>query len=205
MVNSYSRINIENENERISYKRIRSSNEKLTYCSLIDLKRVMINPDLKAIIACDSAEKLEYARRLIEKEDMRRVEVTPTVHYNDEISLKAEFELTSIVREGTVTQPPTIGNRSVSSSIRLRDGETTLIAGLIKTQERHSRSGIPGISQLPVLGHIFASNQDGDDQTDIVLTMTPHIVRIAEIGEEERRAIWMGTAKTMRISEEPPP
>ncbi len=306
--------------------------------SMVDLKRIMINPDLKAITVCDSAEKLEYARRLIEKEDMRRaevvvdmeilefnrnrlrqygldfssyavagavalepvtqlpsgslirghmldnielsdilfsipsvvfrllrtdtrtrliarpqlrtadgekieikigekvpipvttfvpysgggvnnqaitsfqmtdiglrVEVTPTIHYNDEISLKAEFELTSIVREGTVTQPPTIGNRSVSSSIRLRDGETTLIAGLIKTQERHSRSGIPGISQLPVLGHIFASNQDGDDQTDIVLTMTPHIVRIAEIGEEERRAIWMGTAKTMRISEEPPP
>ncbi|MEW6366139.1 MAG: secretin N-terminal domain-containing protein [Acidobacteriota bacterium] len=305
--------------------------------SMVDLNRVMVNPELKAITIKDSAEKLEFARRLIEKEDMRRAEVvvdmeilefnrnrlrqygldfssyavggaialepvtkfpeaslirghmlghielsdiifsipsviyrllrtdthtrliarpqlraaesetaaikigdrvpvpvttfvpvagggvndqpitsfqyvdiglsielTPEVHYNGEVSLKCKFELTSIVREGTATLPPTIGNRTVTSTIRLKDGETTLIAGLIRDEERRSRSGLPGISDLPVLGHLLASNQETRDQTDLVFTMTPHIVRLAEVGEEERRPIWVGTEKQLRISEEPP-
>lgn len=133
------------------------------------------------------------------------IEITPEVHYNEEITLKGHFELTSIVREGTVNLPPTIGNRVVETTIRLKDGESTIIAGLIKDEERRSRSGLPGISSLPVLGHLFASNQDSGNQTDLVLTVTPHIVRMAEFSEDERRALWVGTERQMRISDEPPP
>ncbi|MEW6364569.1 MAG: hypothetical protein AB1714_08005 [Acidobacteriota bacterium] len=133
------------------------------------------------------------------------IELTPTAYYNEEVALKLKFDLTNIIREGTVTQPPTLGNRSVTSTIRLKDGETTLIAGLIRDEERKSRSGLPGVSQIPVLGHLFASNQDGNARTDILVTLTPHIVRMAQVTEEERRGVWVGTEKTLRISDEPPP
>lgn len=133
------------------------------------------------------------------------VEIKPTVHLDQEVTLKAKFELTSIVREGTVNLPPTMGNRSFQTTIRLKDGETTLIAGLIKEEERQSRSGLPGLMNLPVLGHLFGANQQSSNQTDIAFTITPHIVRMAEIGEQEMRPVWAGTEKVLRISDEPPP
>ena len=133
------------------------------------------------------------------------IEITPDVHLNDEVTLSVKFEVSSVIREGTTVQPPTLGNRSLSSTIRLKDGETTVIAGLIRDEERRSRSGLPGISNLPILGHLLSSNQDSGTQTDIVMTLTPHIVCMAEIGEEERKSVWMGTERRLQISDEPPP
>ncbi|MCP4152245.1 MAG: hypothetical protein GY757_31190, partial [bacterium] len=77
------------------------------------------------------------------------ITITPYVHHNGEISLELDFKLTFITSAGTSTLPPTVGNRSVKTRIRLRDGETGIMAGLLRDSERKSKKGFPGLSQLP--------------------------------------------------------
>jgi general secretion pathway protein D len=82
---------------------------------------------------------------------------------------------------------PTFGNREITTTIRLRDGETNLLAGLIRDDERTSMEGIPGLSDVPVVGHLFARNHKDTVQTDIVLTLTPHIIRVLDLSADDLR------------------
>ena len=83
---------------------------------------------------------------------------------------------------------PTFGNRSITTTIRLRDGETNILAGLIRDREREVMAGIPGLSDLPFIGRLFARNQRETQETDIVLTLTPRIIRVLDLEEEDLRA-----------------
>ena len=76
--------------------------------------------------------------------------------------------------------------------IRLRDGETNMLAGLIRDDERRSLDGIPGLSDLPVVGRLFAHTQRTTDQTDIILTLTPHIIRVLDLTEADLRPFRVG-------------
>src|SRR5262249_50330371 len=105
------------------------------------------------------------------------IDVTPRVHHNREITLTMRFELTSITVPGVGTTPPTIGNRTVNTVIRLKDGETNLLAGLLRRDERKSLRGVPGIIKVPFLRDLFAANDKGLQEKDIVFTITPHILR----------------------------
>ena len=82
---------------------------------------------------------------------------------------------------------PTFGNREITTSIRLRDGETNLLAGLIRDDERMLMEGIPGLSDVPVVGRLFARNRKETNQTDVVLTLTPHIIRVLDLSEDDLR------------------
>ena len=82
---------------------------------------------------------------------------------------------------------PTFGNRSVLTTVRLKDGETNIIAGLIRDTERTVMNGIPGISDLPIIGRLFGRNKRETQETDIVLTLTPHIVRVLDLTDEDLR------------------
>jgi general secretion pathway protein D len=87
---------------------------------------------------------------------------------------------------------PTIGNREISTIIRLRDGETNMLAGLIREDERRVVDGIPGLSDIPAIGRLFAHSRVDTSQTDIVLTLTPHIVRLLDVTAEDLRAFRVG-------------
>ena len=76
--------------------------------------------------------------------------------------------------------------------IRLRDGETNMLAGLIRDDERRMLDGIPGLSDLPVVGRLFAHNKTETNQTDIILTLTPHIIRVLDVNEADLRAFRVG-------------
>jgi general secretion pathway protein D len=76
--------------------------------------------------------------------------------------------------------------------IRLRDGETNMLAGLIRDDERRSVDGIPGLSDIPGVGRLFAHTQKTASQTDIVLTLTPHIIRVLDLDEADLRAFRVG-------------
>ena len=93
---------------------------------------------------------------------------------------------------------PTFGNREINTTIRLKDGETNMLAGLIRDEERTTLAGIPGLSDLPLIGHLFASNHKETQQTDIVLTLTPHIVRVLDLTEEDLRPFRMGRDSVTR-------
>lgn len=127
------------------------------------------------------------------------VNITPHVHHNGEISLELDFKLTFITSPGTNTVPPTIGNRTVVTKIRLKDGETGIMAGLLRDSERRSKKGFPGLSRIPLLGELFSSNLKQVGQTDIILRVTPYILRMPDIREEDLLPIESGTESNIRL------
>jgi general secretion pathway protein D len=139
------------------------------------------------------------------------IDIAPRTHHDAEVSLALKVLVSSISGTG-FGGLPTFGNREISTVIRLRDGETNLLAGLIRDDERRVAEGIPGLSDLPVLGHIFAHNRRETQETDIVLTLTPHIVRILELSEDDLRPFRVGRGAggtggviDLPIPIEPPP
>lgn len=120
-----------------------------------------------------------------------QIEVTPRVHHNREVSLELKVEVSSI---GATTQSgqPTIGNREIQTVIRLKDGQTSMLAGLFKTISSESNTGVPGLSDIPFLKRILGKSQIDEKEDDIILTITPHIVRIPNIVEEDLESIYLG-------------
>jgi general secretion pathway protein D len=119
------------------------------------------------------------------------IDITPRTHHNDDVSLALKVEVSSISGEG-FGGLPTFGNRSITTVIRLRDGETNVLAGLIRDDERRVLAGVPGLSDLPVVGRLFAHNRKETQQTDILLTLTPHVVRVLDLSEEDLRPFRVG-------------
>ena len=108
------------------------------------------------------------------------IDITPRTHHDDEVSLAIKIQVSSISGSG-FGDLPTFGNRAISTVIRLKDGETNMLAGLIRDDERRVMSGIPGLSDLPLIGPLFANNRRESQETDIVLTLTPRIVRVLNL------------------------
>ncbi len=119
------------------------------------------------------------------------IDITPRMHHDDDVSLAVKIEVSSISGSG-FGGLPTFGNRSIATVIRLRDGETNMLAGLIRDEERKIVSGIPGLSDIPVIGRIFAFNRIETQETDIILTLTPHIVRVLDLTAADVRAFRVG-------------
>ena len=129
------------------------------------------------------------------------IDITPRVHHDGEVTLALKLEISQV---GPLFQNlPTFNSRTVSSQIRLKDGETNIIAGLINDSERHSLTGIPGIASLPIVGRLFAHNHDEATQTDIVMTLTPHIIRRTQFTEEDLRSFSVGGETSPLIFEVP--
>lgn len=115
------------------------------------------------------------------------IDILPRLHHDDQVTLNLKIEVSSVAGEG-FQGLPTFGNRAVSTTIRLRDGETNILAGLIRDDERTVLNGVPGLSDLPIIGRLFARNERRTKETDIVITMTPHIVRVLDLTEEDLEA-----------------
>ena len=114
------------------------------------------------------------------------IDITPRTHHDDEVSLALKVSVSNISGVG-FGNLPTFGNREISTVIRLHDGETNMLAGLIRDDERRSLEGVPGLSDLPLIGRLFAFNHKESQQTDIILTLTPRIIRVLELTEADLR------------------
>jgi general secretion pathway protein D len=119
------------------------------------------------------------------------IDITPRTHHDDEVTLALRVSLSSISGVGFANLP-TFGNREIATTIRLKDGETNMLAGLIRDEERSVMAGIPGLSDIPLVGRLFASNHKETQQTDIILTLTPHIVRVLDLTEGDLRPFRLG-------------
>jgi general secretion pathway protein D len=104
------------------------------------------------------------------------ITVKPKIHLDKEITLEIEVKITNIAGTGFASIP-IIGNREIKNIIRLKDGETNLLAGLLQDEERKSMSGIAGLSSIPILGSLFGTSDKTIDQKDLILTVTPYIIR----------------------------
>ena len=119
------------------------------------------------------------------------IDITPRTHHDDDVSLAVRVEVSSISGRG-FGDLPTFGNRSINTVIRLKDGETNMLAGLIRDEERDTMSGIPGLSDIPVVGRIFAHNKKETLESDIILTLTPRIVRVLDLRPEDLKPFRVG-------------
>jgi general secretion pathway protein D len=132
------------------------------------------------------------------------IDIKPRVHHDGEVTLELKLEISSVGATAGYQNLPTFNSRTVSSTIRLRDGETNLLAGLILDNERHGLTGLPGVASIPIIGRLFAHNKDEATQTDIVMTLTPHVVRRTDISEEDLRSFLVGGESSPFVFDAPP-
>ncbi|HSD65704.1 MAG TPA: hypothetical protein VLF95_03330, partial [Vicinamibacteria bacterium] len=121
-----------------------------------------------------------------------------------EVSLQLKLEISAVGAAG-FQGLPTFNSRTVNSTIRLRDGETNILAGLILDNERRGLTGLPGLASIPFIGRLFARNKDEAQQTDIVMTLTPHVIRRTEIDENDLRSFLVGGEASPFVFETPAP
>ncbi len=95
---------------------------------------------------------------------------------------------------------PNIGTRTVTSTIRLKDGETNFLAGLIRRDSGRTVDTIPFVGDIPLLGPLLSNNRFEDKSTDIYMSLTPHIIRAPQITEEDLLPIWVGTENNVSFS-----
>ncbi len=129
------------------------------------------------------------------------LEITPKVHAEREISMKVVVEVSSVtsrVNIGGIDQP-VIGQRRIEEEIRLREGEMNILGGIIENQVTTSLSGIPGLSQIPVLKYLFSSTRQEVAENEVLIVMTPHIVRLPQITALNLRGIDVGTQTNIQI------
>lgn len=133
-----------------------------------------------------------------------KLEVEPSIHVDNEVAIKINMEVSSIAKEvqnsvsGTLAYQ--IGTRNASTLLQLKDGETQILAGLIDNEERSTAFKVPGLGQFPVLGHLFSSENSNKSKTEIVLSITPHIVGKSRIPDARETEYWSGTEATLRDS-----
>ena len=132
------------------------------------------------------------------------IDITPRTHHDDDVTLAVRVEVSSISGTG-FGGLPTFGTRLINTVIRLKDGETNMLAGLIRDDERRVLGGIPGLSDLPVVGRMFAHSRTETQETDIVLTLTPHIVRVLNLTEDDLRPFRVGRDAGVPVLDVPVP
>lgn len=113
-----------------------------------------------------------------------KLDIEPTVSLDDEVSMKLALEVSNIletITRASGTQAYRLGTRNTSTTLRVHDGETNILAGLIQRDERRSNTGVPGLNEAPLISKLFGAAQDSDSRTEIVLLVTPRIVRNVEL------------------------
>lgn len=121
------------------------------------------------------------------------IDMTPTV-FEDDVQMKMKIE-TSTIDGSTSSLTPTFNQRTMSSIARVKDGQTSMIAGVSQNVESKSVRGMPLIGLIPILGRFFATPETKEVQSDVVITVTPHILRRADIVENDHLAKWAGDAQ----------
>ena len=133
------------------------------------------------------------------------LDLTPKIHSNSEISMHIEVEISTVrdfVEIGGISQP-IIGQRRVVHDIRIKDGEASILGGLMQSQFFKTKSGIPFLSQIPILGRLFSSTDTQISENEILIVLIPHIVRLPDIRSVNLQEVASGTEQTYRVRYEP--
>jgi len=150
--------------------RIRVKNKEKAKIHIGDKVPVITNTTTSTGFVAESVSYLDVGLKL---------DVEPTVSLDDNVGIKVGLEVSNIVQEikttaGALTYQ--IGTRNANTTLRLKDGETQVLAGLISDEDRKTANQIPGLGDLPVLGRLFGTHRDTSNKTEIVLLITPRIV-----------------------------
>ena len=129
------------------------------------------------------------------------IAMTPTVHYDREVSLKMKIEISA--QNGSVTisgvTEPIISQRVVEQVIQLKDGEPSILAGLLQQQDTKTVSGTPGLGEIPFIKYFFSSQDKVQQSDEIVFLLIPHIVRESILTAENTRPIFVGDGGSVEL------
>lgn len=130
-----------------------------------------------------------------------KLDVEPTIYLDGEVAIKISLEVSNIVsqvqtRSGTLAYQ--LGTRSASTTLRLKDGENQVLAGLIQDDERISANRMPGLGDIPFVGRLFGTQSDDNAKTEIVLSITPRLIRNIQRPDANLAEFDAGTESSMR-------
>ena len=155
---------------------------------------VTANISTTAATVSDSVQYLDVGLKL---------EVEPVVSLDDHVSIKVALEVGTIgtqttTKNGSVVYQ--IGTRNASTLLRLKDGETQVLAGLINDEDRRNASKVPGLGDIPLLGRLFSDHSDSHTKTEIVLAITPHVINNLQRPGADILEMWSGTETSISDS-----
>ncbi len=130
------------------------------------------------------------------------IDVTPRVHQGREVTLKISIDISSVTSYqniGGISQP-VIGQRKIEHEMRLKEGEVSLMGGILEDQQTKSLTGIPGLANIPILKYLFSQTNTDHSENEIVFALIPHIVRGPDVSEMNQRMIAVGTANAIQLS-----
>ena len=130
-----------------------------------------------------------------------QLEVQPTIYLDSDVSIKMQLEVSSILKQiqtasGTIAYE--IGTRNANTLLRLKDGETQILAGLIQESDTRTANTIPGLGDIPILGHLFGTHHTDQEKDEIVLSITPRIIRMQPRASGDTTEFWYGTETRTR-------
>jgi general secretion pathway protein D len=135
------------------------------------------------------------------------VEITPKVHENNEVSMHLDLDVSQVaqyVNLGGINEPE-ISQNKLTTDIRLKQGEVNLIGGIIQQTDSRSTSGIPGLTEIPILGRLFSGNNMEKDRTELVIALIPHVVRGQDIDATNLKGVAAGNATQIKVNFGPLP
>lgn len=193
-------INLQNvigNTNLLANPRIRTHNREKALIRIGDRVPVITNTSTATGFVAESVQYIDVGLKL---------EVEPTIFPNDEISIKLALEVSSVTKEiisksGTLSYQ--IGGRNASTVLRLKDGETQVLGGLINDQDVKAANRFPGLGTLPILGRLFSSHKDSQDKTELLLAVTPRLVRGLSSPAQIPSEFWSGTESDPRLNAAP--
>lgn len=132
------------------------------------------------------------------------VDITPRVHPNHEISMKAKVEVSSVTGNTNIggIQQPIISQRTIEHEIRLKEGEASVLGGLITRTDTKSLNGWPGLARIPFLRYFFSEDIHNTEDDEILIILTPHIVRMPEWTRANLKPLYSGSETDVRVRRE---
>jgi general secretion pathway protein D len=133
------------------------------------------------------------------------IDMTPTVHYDHDVTLKLSVEVSTETGSVTISgiTEPIIGQNTDTTEIRLKEGESTILASILTKSMAKSVTGIPFLGEIPILKYLFGSTSVENDNDEVVFLLTPHIVREQQLTPENTRAIDTGTSNEIELLHSP--
>jgi general secretion pathway protein D len=129
------------------------------------------------------------------------MEMQPTIHYNGDVTLKVKVEISAKTGEATISgvTEPIIGQQTVDEVIRLKEGESNLIGGLLEDQNNRDVSGTPGLGEAPFVKYLFSTQKHTLDHQEIVFLVTPHLVRTLQLDPTNLEQVDIGTSESIQL------
>lgn len=189
----------ESEAQTLANPRIRVMDNKSAKINIGDRVPILLstttsNPTTSTVIGgATTTTSIEF------KDVGIKLTIEPNIHLTNDVTMKLNLEVTSLgdlVNLGNGQQQFRFGNRNTETVLNVRDGETVVISGLVREDERTTTNKIPGLGDIPLIGRLFSNVEKNKAKTDIVMTITPRIIRTFETPEKPLQSFWSGTEET---------